>query len=262
MQSLSFCLCHCAPLGIGAIALPSQRGQWQQTTRWLPCPQGQALVLTSVCISFRVQIKMHQWRPLEQANKITRVLQTPGRRLTPGKERNHCEEPGLALGGRWRQWEAEAGQAAGCPQHGSKSYTHADTLAWVPWTRTVRGNCPFLPFSKLFVPNWSHMCLGCIGEQTCGLEGPERALSALTSPGTVPAHGGPSCRMPGLCKTVLPGAPVNTEKALHRKVPFSPISSFRLASLCHRWKVICDRKMRHVGKGKSWQSSWGIEVKR
>lgn len=64
-------------LGFGTIALPSQPGQGQQTTPWLLCPWEQTLVPVSACILLRSQVKMHQQRPLEQANKTARVLQLP-----------------------------------------------------------------------------------------------------------------------------------------------------------------------------------------
>lgn len=48
--------------------------------------------------------------------------------------------------------------------------------------------------------------------------------------------------VPGLCKILFQG--FNIKKSLHGKVSFSHVSSFRLASLCHRWKEFCGRKMR------------------
>lgn len=60
--------------------------------------QEQALAQISVCILLRVQIKMHQQRLQEQANKITRVPQTPtgifsqGGRETTGKSQGWSSE--------------------------------------------------------------------------------------------------------------------------------------------------------------------------
>lgn len=62
--------------------------------------------------------------------------------------------------------------------------------------------------------------------------------------------------MPGPCKSVLQGLPAfSTKGPLHRKVFVSSVSSFRLAPLCHRWQAVCDRKMKHIGKGKCQQLS-------
>lgn len=127
---------------------------------------------------------------------------------------------------RWRQ--AESGQAAGCPQHGTKSYTHRDTLTWVPQRRTVKGNCLFSPFSKLSLPNWFHLHLGCVGEQHLwNHPRSQRAWEGSVHPvwhawTAVPMRGPCLLRaqgtllrdVPGLSKTVFPGAPILTPRSL------------------------------------------------
>lgn len=115
-------------------------------------------------------------------------------------------------------------------------------------------DCPRLPFSKLFVLNCPHLCLGCIGEQYLWNRLSWRACEGSICPiwypqtasvGTLsPVHRGDVLLrdVPGLCKILFQSYLLLAPRSLC--VEKCLFSSFRLASLCRRWKVVCDRKTR------------------
>lgn len=200
---LSLCAICTTPtlLGIGTVALPSQPRQCQQNSHWLLCPQGQALVPISVCTLLRGQMKMHQQRHLEQANKTTRVPQTPvgifpwGRRETTGKTQGWRSE---APRGEDR---LKLGELQAVP-----SMVPSPTLTETPWLESLRGGrWGVTAHSHLFQSSPSQTSSTCIlfvlvnstCEITCGPKEPERAPSAPSD-------------TPGLCAHVGALSPAHT----------------------------------------------------